>query len=391
MKTIIQVGPGSLVTGNNASLNPAAPSGVAVGDLMCILAAIRTGSPRTPLGWKTLAQTDGIALMAKFWTVNDTMPTITFVGGAAGDDTIARSFILRNVFSDIDQVAVGVTLQSNGSAQNVAVPAVTPTTDGCLVLRIGFKQDDYTSVSLAGYTFFSSGSSTVGNDAGFFILSKLQTAAATEAAGTVTVTGGAGATSVAISMAIRPYVTTWTDLGEGDRPCDLPADFNLVSNSAMTALQSIEDTVAFLSSPPAFRVSAGVATVNSNSVIPFSSVDIDPEGIVDLVFDAYAVSAAPRSGVWASIHNINATFYLEGNQVAMGYADDSTQNTSSRDLNTTNNPPGGGAVSSASAVIASSETTSVKRFSTTYSPLGFSIPASPTVSKATMQAVWVSD
>jgi len=290
MKTIQFIGPGALSTGNNASLSPAAPTDIIPGDVVCIAAAIRTGTPQTPAGWVTLAQTGGAILMARIWLFTDVMPTITFTGGAAGDDTIARSFILRYANPDLARIVNAVTYQSNGSAQDVAVPAVTSTVNGCLLLNIVFKQDDYTSLARTGYFFGVSGASTIGNDAGLGVMGKFQTSAGAEGAGTVTVTGGAGATSVAMAIAIAPFETTYASIPASDRPCDFWSDFTAGSDAACAALAATGATINILKNPPAVSVSAASGSVTDNAIVTFSSVDIDPTGLADLVADPNSVT-----------------------------------------------------------------------------------------------------
>lgn len=296
MRDIVFFGAGTAQTGNNTSLTPDLSTDVTYGDLVCILAAVRTGAPRTPDGWKSLAQSGNVAIFGRIWRRGDTMPTVTFVGSGAGDDTMVRSFAMRNVPANIDTVVHSIAVQSNASAQNIAVPGITTTINGCLLFNLVFKADDYTSLARTGYSFSLSLSSTIGNDASCGIMSKYQGTAGVEAAGTVTVTGGASAGSIGITLAIAPFETTYAAIPATNRPCDFAADFTTGSDGACAAFSAIDANLAILKNPPVVSISATPETVTSDGLVSFSSVDIDPTGIADLVSDPNSFTLT--SGRW---------------------------------------------------------------------------------------------
>lgn len=184
------------VTGNNASLNPTHPAGLQVGDLKLIFVSIRnsgTGFVAFPAGWEQIFGFGNIALLWKVHESGDVAPTVTFVNGVAGADTIAQMAAFRGVSPT---VFTNSQSQLNGSAQNIAYPAVTVPCFNCVVLYLGWKQDDWTSVAtIAGATEIGEPSSTAGDDAGMVWDYRIQTTPANIASGSFTVTGGASAIS----------------------------------------------------------------------------------------------------------------------------------------------------------------------------------------------------
>lgn len=296
MRDILFFGAGTAQTANNTSLTPDVSTDVLPGDLVCILTAVRTGAPRTPDGWRSLAQSGNVAIFGRVWQRGDTMPTVTFVGSGAGDDTMVRSFAMRNVPADINKVVHAIAIQSNGSAQDIAVPGLTTTINGCLLFNLVYKADDYTSLARSGYFFGLSLSSTIGNDASCGIMGKYQGTAGVEAAGTVTVTGGAAATSIGITLAIAPFETTYVAIPATDRPCDFAADFTAGSDAACAAFAAIDATLSILKNPPVVSISATPESVTSGNLVTFSSVDIDPTGLADLVSDPNSFTLT--SGRW---------------------------------------------------------------------------------------------
>lgn len=395
MKTIQLIGSGTGAEGNNANVTPSLPAGTSIGDTVLILASIRnsgTGIPNAPLGWKTLVLTGGMALFARKMVrpTDLTMPTISFTGGAANATTIAQAYTVRQSSGSLDTLVHAVAVQSNTSAQNISTPALTVTQNGCLLVHVAWKQSSWTSLTPpAGDTTLSSFSSALGSTAAQILAGVVQTTAASAGASSFTVTGGSSAISLAATMALAPYVTTWTDVTASEPPCSFPDEFNLLSNAAAAAFQAIDDTISYLANPPVFRVSAASGAAIQSQIVPYASVEIDPAGIVDLVTDPYSVTAT-RPGVWINIHNVNTTPYSDGNQVLFGYNDDQAFLTSCKDLNTSNNPSLGGATGSAPAASVSTSFFPNK-FSTLVTMSGSGIATPQTVIRATLQGAWVSD
>jgi hypothetical protein len=162
------VGVGTSATGNNASVTPGAPAGVAVGDVVLIFASIRnsgTGTVNLPTNWSEVAGSGTNArLMGRVWDGVWTMPLVTFTGGAASADTIAQSCAFRNVELNTGDAAL------NGSAQDIITAADSdPDSAGQwgVVILAGWKQDDWTSVApVTGFAEIGEQVATAGSDAG---------------------------------------------------------------------------------------------------------------------------------------------------------------------------------------------------------------------------------
>lgn len=206
---------GTAAFGDNASLVPGLPAGIQDGDTLLLLSAIRNtaafvNSVTGPGGWTLLGNFgDHVRLYGRVWRTGDTAPTCGFAGGAAGDTTFAQLWVVRGVTLTVHLQAS----LTNGSAQDIAYPALTPTRTGCLVMRIGWKQDDWTSVATtAGMTEVAEPSSVTGNDMGLVWDYVIQTAAAATTSGSFTVTGGAAAVSkgIAIALVAAPILTVAT-------------------------------------------------------------------------------------------------------------------------------------------------------------------------------------
>lgn len=217
------VAAGTAAHGDNAALDPGLPAGLAQGDGMLLFTAIRNtaGTVVTPAGWSDLITFTHAKLMGKIAGASESAPHVTYTGGSAGDTTSAQVAAVRNVTMNTVLPAT----QSNASAQNIATPQLTfdPVTE-CLVLWIGWKQDDWTSVApVANGTEIGEPSSTTGNDQGLTwdYWSILPTTAfSVIGSRTFTVTGGGSAISKAgvtifepsdlvQTNSITPTLSTW--------------------------------------------------------------------------------------------------------------------------------------------------------------------------------------
>lgn len=202
---ITPVGTPAGVTGNNTSL--VVPLTVATklpGDLTLILASIRNsgaGVPVAPAGWTTLLSSGNVAVFGRRFVTGDTDPTVTFTGGVLNADTLGQSVTFRNA----ELLPAASLAQLNGSAQDIAFPALTVPGAGHLVVVAGWKQDDWTSVAtLAGMTEIGETISAAGDDAAQVWDRVIQIAAANIAAGSFTVTSGVAAISRGATLAFAP-------------------------------------------------------------------------------------------------------------------------------------------------------------------------------------------
>jgi hypothetical protein len=203
LPTFVSAGTGA--TGNNASVSPGLPAGVADGNLMVLSASIRnsaTGTVNTPAGWSLMTSYGNVSVFGRYRVTGDTAPTVTFAGGAAGDDTIARIV----AFTNADIVPLVVSPQLNASAQDIATPATTTPDTGrpTIATFVGWKQDDWTSIGPRGsFTHAWDTVATAGNDAGMTYDYRIEASGSLVwPTASAAVTGGAAAISRAIMMVL---------------------------------------------------------------------------------------------------------------------------------------------------------------------------------------------
>lgn len=205
--TISYVAAGTSATGNNTSVSPGLPTGAQAGDTIIIVASIRnsgTGTVDLPDDWTSLVEAGNVRVMARIYDGSWSMPTVTFSDGTAGATTIGDSFAVRGADPNLLTILSGTpgTVLS-GSAQNIATPGLSIADNGVMVLRIGWKQDDWSSITTPNtYTAGPQTSSTLGNDAAQATFYKIENVT-TLGTGSLTVTGGASAISRSIALALR--------------------------------------------------------------------------------------------------------------------------------------------------------------------------------------------
>lgn len=215
---ITYVGASAVAVGSNASVAPPPPPGIAAGDLLVILASIRnsgTGTVNVPTKWEQLAVSGNVTVLGRIAKSGaasaDNTPTVSFTGGVLNATTMARMFAWRGTDQNLSTVVAASAALLNGSAQNIAYPALTVPTAGCAVLVAGWKQDDWTSVAqLAGMTEIADDPTLTGDDAGQVADYVIQTTASNITASSFTVTGGAAAISRGLTLALRPHPTPTT-------------------------------------------------------------------------------------------------------------------------------------------------------------------------------------
>jgi hypothetical protein len=211
------VAAGTVAHGNNASVAPGLPAGLAAGDNMFLLAAIRnsgTGTPNTPAGWVKLVDAGNMCLFGKPAGASESAPTVSFTGGVANADTSAQIAAFRGV----DMTPFGVpTVQLNSSAQDIIAPAITLPSDlaGGLNLWAGWKQDDWTSVAVvSGGTEIDEPDTTTGDDQGIVWDYRILTNATVFSnltARTFAVTGGVSAISRGATAVFQHALTNQTN------------------------------------------------------------------------------------------------------------------------------------------------------------------------------------
>jgi hypothetical protein len=183
------------------------------GDVKVIMATTRgsgTGTVNVPAGWTLLATSGNVSFLARVHVGGDTAPTVTFAGGAAGDDNLAQMVSVRNAKSFATNIASSL----NTSAQDVLGPIII-LPGNALLFQWGWKQDDFTSSSVPSlYTKIADTSSTAGNDAGMFwgyYTSLNSNLGLSFNPWPITITGGAAAISRGGLFALPPIDYTGTD------------------------------------------------------------------------------------------------------------------------------------------------------------------------------------
>lgn len=236
------VGANAGVTGNNASLSPTIHASAVAHDDMYLYASIRNTSAtvNTPAGWEVVFADGNVALFYREHSGSESAPTVSFTGGAAGDDTLAQIAVLRNA------VPAGTTLgvftgQSNTSAQNIALPsALTANRNGSVNLMLGWKQDDWTSVAtLSGCTEIGETLSTAGNDAAQVWDYRIDTTAAATPAGPFTVTGGASAISKSYLIGLAQKAALAVTPQDSYPPRNLISVTNLIVGDSVSIYRQV--------------------------------------------------------------------------------------------------------------------------------------------------------
>lgn len=209
--TLAFVAVGAVSQDSNASVTPGLPAGLASGDLMLMFTACRSTSvtPTPPGSWTLLSASSNVRLYGKLASGSESVPTVTFPGTVPGDDTVAQIAAFRpssplSTASNLAEFAVDDTWLSNASAQDINYPgAGVRWPDDALVLYLGWKQDDWTSVASPG-TEIAEPDSTLGNDQGIVWSYTIQTTKTRIAPASFTVTGGAAAVSKGALVVIHP-------------------------------------------------------------------------------------------------------------------------------------------------------------------------------------------
>lgn len=202
---------GTATGADNASVTPGLPASTSTGHLLLVFAAIRnsgTGTVNTPSGYTRLdvfPSTANVQLFAKVAGGAEVAPSVSFTGGVLGATCTAQMARLVGQWHDPTKILIGSAQCLNASAQNITYPGLSlPSADRCIIIALGWKQDDWTSVAtLAGMTEIGDVPSTPGDDQGLVWDYVIQTTATAIASGSFAVTGGASAISRGAVLALR--------------------------------------------------------------------------------------------------------------------------------------------------------------------------------------------
>lgn len=194
---------------NNLPVTPGIPPQQQAGDLLLILAAIRnsgTGVPVAPAGYSRVAAfgaSDNVQLFAKYSTgPAEVVPTVTFTGGVANATTSAQMAAFRNVTLEV----VTSNTTTNVSQANVDYPNLLGAAmeDNTLVLFLGWRQQDWTSVAtIGGAVEIGDPASGSGDNQGIVWDYVIRGTATSVGSGQFAVTGGISGIGRGATVALR--------------------------------------------------------------------------------------------------------------------------------------------------------------------------------------------
>ena len=190
---------GTVSHADNASTSPGLPAGHLAGDTLILVTVIRNtaATANIPAGYISGSSFTHFKIAQKISTGgSEVAPTCTYSGGAAGDTT--SSFIIALTNSTF--LTSGE--QSNASAQNIAYNSLPLTRSNGILLYVGWKQDDFTSVLPPEQaTEIIEASTVTGSDQSLYAAYRLiPIAYQDEPSGSFIVTGGASAISKGIVL-----------------------------------------------------------------------------------------------------------------------------------------------------------------------------------------------
>jgi hypothetical protein len=205
--TITLVGVGTAAHADNAAVNPGAPGGFAVNDLLLCHALVRdfAQTPNVSAGWETITSLANGRLYGRLALGGDAMPTITPSGGSAGNSVSAQVCALRGGLP----LEASVETMFNSSQQNIPYPASPGRTARDVMLWLATKQDDWVSAAGPGAEI-SEATTTLGGDQGMAWYWQQLAADGDVAAGSVVITGGGVETSRGSVLAFTPNTLTQT-------------------------------------------------------------------------------------------------------------------------------------------------------------------------------------
>jgi len=210
------VAAGAASHADNAAVTPAMYAGATTSDLICVLARIRGSAGALAVtGYELMHQIGELCLFARVHDGTEADPTVTPTGGAAGDTVSAFTFGLRGTsctFTTLADMIVTSVSQTNASAANIAYGGVYPIQqEGCILLLLAGKSDDWTSVAVpSGWTEIAEPTTTTGSDQGLYAAYQIQTTPALAVAGSLVVTGGGSAVSESMVLALAAGYQTLT-------------------------------------------------------------------------------------------------------------------------------------------------------------------------------------
>lgn len=221
--TFVAAGTGA--SASSGTLTPALPAGMQKGDLMLCFSSTRNagtgtcGAPTTSgVAWTRILDVDNMSLFGRIHTGTESAPSVSFINGAANEDTLAQIAAWRNVqlvnWPLLSARVINSAIGLNGVQANIDFPAPSVSTlrRNALVVYCGWRQSNHTSIAaIAGLNRIGTVSSTAGNDASQVWDYKIITDVEVTGTGAGwTVTGGVAALGNSLVVVLDGNVQTLT-------------------------------------------------------------------------------------------------------------------------------------------------------------------------------------
>lgn len=221
---ISYVGVGTPNSGVNGTPDAVTPASLTDGDLMVYVVGWRGSTSLSLTGWNHITgspftSSSGINelhILTKVVTdaasEQGQIVTLSKTGGGGGQSYNSFIFAVRGQDTTSPIETIG-SASENASAANIGpISGITPGSNDSMVVCIGHRADDWTSVAtLSSWTEIIEEATTSGNDAGTVADYIIQSGTASASGNqTFTVTGGAANTGYGIQFSIKPASTLQT-------------------------------------------------------------------------------------------------------------------------------------------------------------------------------------
>lgn len=168
-----------------------------------------TGSP----GWQKIYDSVMFAVFAKVHSGSEVAPTLNIppFSVIVGDTLNFQIASFSGKWGDPRSQLIAATSQLNAAAQDIAYPELDVPLGGVLIVYLGMKADDWTSVAtIGGATEIAESFTTAGNDSGIVWDYTTSASAVVIPAGSFVVTGGTSQISRGGAIALRSVSQTLT-------------------------------------------------------------------------------------------------------------------------------------------------------------------------------------
>ena len=275
--TFVGSGTASWIASPNTTLTPALPAGHAANDINLVLVGNETGTV-TVAGYTQIAFQSSAALklylFCKVDGGSESAPSVTLTGGGADNPIITRVYAIRGALANCTDIVAHSASQNNAAADlSVEYPALTVTTPNTFVgIAYIHSQNNTADSTPTGFTNTGYVATSNGNDAAINLKYRIETTAASIAAGAINITGGTDAdVSSSIIFSLRAagsgtlmFAEMWDDTNYNDYPHDLPVRNYPWGASGDKGCTRSVDTGTFYGSAGAFKADQSAITPASS-------------------------------------------------------------------------------------------------------------------------------